>query len=276
MLKIHTKKEIMQEIIICGVKITNPNKIIYKKQNITKLDVVNYYFSVAPKMLKYIKNRLLTVIRCHNGVINGYFFKKHPSNDKNMVDLMSVEGEQYFSINSIKELIYQVQMGTLEFHIWGSNVPKIDEPNLMVFDLDPDEKLPINKLRKGVTLLKQTLDALKLKSYLKTSGGKGYHVIVPIKKPFTWNEFAEFSHQIALFLEEKYPNLFTTNIKKINRKNKIFIDFLRNKKGATCVAPFSLRARDGAPISMIIDWKDLNKIKPNEINIKNYKKYLNF
>ena len=168
----------------------------------------------------------------------------------------------------------QAQMGTVEFHIWGSKLPNIDTPNLMVFDLDPAPDVSVDKLRNACLLVKEILDELNLKSFLKTSGGKGYHICVPFKKKMSWEQFAEFSHNIALLLEQKHPNLFTTTIKKAERKGKIFIDYLRNKKGATCVAPYSLRARPHAPISFPISWADLKKIAPNEINIKNYKTYL--
>ncbi len=259
---------------ICGVEISNPQKIIYKKPKITKLEVVNYYYSIAPLMLKEIKNRLISVIRCHQGADETCFFKKHPTTDKNFVNTFIVDGNEYFYINNVKQLVYQAQMGSVEFHIWGSKVLDIEQPNLMVFDLDPAPNLPIEKLRYGVKLVKQVLDKLKLKSYLKTSGGKGYHICVPFKKKMSWEQFAEFSKQIAILLETKHSKLFTTTIKKSARTNKIFIDYLRNKKGSTCVAPFSLRARANAPISMPIAWNKLNKIAPNEITIKNYKNYL--
>ena len=133
--------------------------------------------------------------------------------------------------------------------------------------------MDVKKLREGVLYLKEVLDTLKLKSYLKTSGGKGYHVVVPFTANKNWEKFGEIASQISLLLEEKHPKMFTTNMRKDKRNGKIFIDYLRNKKGATCVAPYSLRARKGAPISMPIDWSELNKIKPNEVNIKNFEKY---
>lgn len=260
--------------IIDGITITNPNKIVYKAGNITKLDVVKYYSAIAPLMIKQIRGRLISVIRCHNGANESCFFKKHPSFDKNMVKVFNVNGEEYFYLTSAKQIVYQAQMGTVEFHIWGSKVNDIDHPNIMVFDLDPDENLSFKTLISGVKILKDCLNNLKLKSFLKTSGGKGYHITVPIKTVYSWDELAQLSKNIAEYLQFNYPSLFTTSIKKANRKNKIFIDYLRNKKTATCVAPYSLRAREGAPISMPISWNKLNKIKPNEININNYKKYL--
>jgi len=257
------------------IKITNPEKILFPEQNVTKLDVINYYIYVGNLMLPFVENRLLSVIRCHEGINENCFYKKHPTTDKKMVKIKKVSGEEYFYIESIKQLIYQAQMGTLEFHVGASNVKKLSKPNIMVFDLDPDEKLSLQKLRSAVIKLKKLLDELGLKSFLKTSGGKGYHIVIPFSETTNWEKFYNFSEQIALIAENKWPDIFTTNIRKNERKNKIFVDYLRNSKSSTCVAPYSLRARNKATISMPIDWNDLNKIKPNEITIKNYKKYLN-
>ena len=260
--------------IVSGVKISNPNKIIYPKDIITKLDVVKYYEKIAPRILPFLNNRLLSVIRCHQGVSDACFFKKHPTTENDYVKTFMDGDDEYFYITTQKELVFQAQMGTIEFHPWGSSVPKIEKPNIMIFDLDPDEKLSLEKLREGVKLLKQVLDELNLISFLKTSGGKGYHIVVPFSNTKDWDSFSDFAKKIALFLESKYPNIFTSSIRKAERGNKIFVDWLRNSKGATCVAPNSLRSRDGATLSLPISWRDLDKISPNEINIKNFTKYL--
>lgn len=257
------------------LKITNPDKVLFPKQKITKLDLINYYATVSDLMLPFVKNRLLSVIRCHENIDKEIFFKKHPTNDKDMVKTYFDQKEEYFYITNKTQLVYQAQMGTIEFHTWGSGVEKLEYPNIMVFDLDPDENLSLSKLRMGVLKTKTVLDELNLKSYLKTSGGKGYHIFVPFKKNKNWDEFYEISKQIAVILEKRWPKTFTTNLKKSQRKNKIFVDYLRNNRGSTCVAPFSVRARDKAPVSFPISWDDLNKIKPNEITISNYTKYLN-
>lgn len=264
----------MSEIKILGIKISNPDKKIYVSDNITKLDVIKYYEDMSVYILKEIKDRPLSVIRCHQGVNDECFFKKHPTTERSHVNIFNIDKDEYFYINSKKQLIYQAQNGTIEFHIWGCKYNLLDSPNLMVFDLDPDEKLPLKKLRLGVEYLKLLLDELGLKSILKTSGGKGYHIMVNFNKKLSWDLFGDFAKNVAVLLESKYPKLFTTNIRKDCRGGKIFIDYLRNKFGSTCVAPYSLRARPHAPISMPIAWEDLYKIRPNEITIKNYKKYL--
>ena len=257
------------------IKITNPDKILFEKGKITKLDLINYYIAISKYMLPFVKDRLLSVIRCHEGAGEKCFFKKHPSNDKSMVNILNDDDEEYFYISNKTQLTYQVQMGTLEFHPWGSKVKNVNTPDIMIFDLDPDEKLSISKLRQAVLKVKSVLDELNLQSFLKTSGGKGYHIVVPFKSTKGWDSFYNFSKQIALIIESKWPKEFTTNLKKTERKGKIFVDYLRNNRGSTCVAPYSVRARDNATVSMPIAWEELNNIKPNEITITNYQKYLN-
>lgn len=256
------------------IKITSPDKIIYPKDKITKLDVVNYYVSVAKIMLPFVKDRLLSVVRCHEGIDKDCFFKKHPNADTN-VHIKKDGNEEYFFIKDELELVNQVQLGTLEFHTWASEVQKLEKPNVMVFDLDPDENLSHSNVVDAVEKVKNVLDELSLQSFLKTSGGKGYHIVVPFEDVKNWDTFYAFSKLIAELVESKYSKIFTTNVKKAERHGKIFVDYLRNSRGATCVCPYSLRARDNASISMPIAWDNLDKIKPNEVTIKNYEKYIN-
>lgn len=261
---------------ILDIEITHPDKIVFLKSKIRKIDLVNYYKDIYLKMKPYLDNRLLSVIRYHIEK-NQKFFKKHPDNEiveKFYIKKPKIEENLYFYISSKKQLINQIQLGTIEFHLWGSKVTNINSPDILVFDLDPDENISIDKLRKAVKTLKNVLDILGLKSFLKTSGGKGYHVYVPIKKCASYKKLENFSKKVAILLETKNPSLYVTTVSKEKRKGKIFIDFLRNKKGATCVCPYSLRIRDTATISFPISWKDLDTIKPNQITIKNYKKYL--
>ena len=257
------------------IKITSPDKILFPKDKIKKIDVINYYIDVCNLMLPFVENRPLSVIRCHDNINGDCFFKKHPTTDKKYVCTFLDEDEEYFYINKNYQLIVQAQNGSIEFHTSGGKIKKVSKPDTMIFDLDPDEKLPLKKLRSAVLKVKSLLDEINLISFLKTSGGKGYHIVLPFSDCKDWDKFYEFSRQIALIVESKWPKDFTTNLKKNQRKGKIFFDYLRNNKGSTCVAPYSLRARNSAPISMPISWEDLKKIKPNEVNIKNYKNYLN-
>lgn len=255
-----------------GIKISNPDKLIYNKPKITKMDVVKYYQKVSKRMIPYLENRLISVVRCPDGIDGEQFFKKHLEDDRIGISKVKLKNktskkEDYYYINDITGLINEVQMNSIEFHIWGSQVKTIEKPDIIVFDLDPDEKLSLKKLRDGVRDLKSLLDELDLKSYLKTSGGKGYHIVVPINN-VNWKETRKIAKDIATLMETKWPDKYTSNIRKDKRKGKIFIDWVRNTRGATSIAPYSLRARKNATVSMPIAWKDLDKIKPNEITMK--------
>lgn len=254
------------------IEITNPDKIMFSRPKITKLDMVNYYKKVAERMLPYLKDRIISTIRCPEGIKKDKFFKKHLDNDSlgmKKIILPNDEGKKddYYYITAPSGIISEAQMNSVEFHIWGSNVQKLENPNYMVFDLDPDEKLSLVKLRQGVKDLKSILDKLKLKSYLKTSGGKGYHIVVPINYKTTWEEFRKIAKDIAELMAATWPDKYVANMRKANRKGKIFIDWVRNTRSSTSVAPYSLRARANAPVSMPIKWSELDKVKPNEITM---------
>lgn len=256
--------------IIEGIEVTSPHKKIYK--NIKKIDVVNYYKEVSKRMLPFLKNRIISTVRCPEGINKDSFFKKHFENERegfNKIVLKNKmqENEDYYYITNELGLISEAQMNSIEFHIWGSNIININSPDIMVFDLDPDENLSLNKLREGVKDLKSILDDLDLKSYLKTSGGKGYHVLIKINN-VNWKGFRKIAKDIAKLMESKWPDKYTSNMRKDKRKNKIFIDWVRNTYGATSVCPYSLRARENASVSFPLSWNELDKVKPNEITMK--------
>lgn len=256
------------------IAVTHANKILFSKQKITKLDLINYYNDISKYLMPFLNKRLISVVRCHSSNLSQKFFKKHPQKNEDVERVKLKRNEaDYFYLDNTFQLLSQVQLGTVEFHIY---LYKIDlkTPDIMIFDLDPDEKLPLEKLRQGVKILKKILDKLNLKSFLKTSGGKGYHVCVPFKKVSSFKKLNSFSKKIAIMLENNYPDLFVTTISKEKRVGKIFIDYMRNSKNSTCVAPYSVRCRENTSISMPISWQKLDKITPNEITIKNYKQYL--
>lgn len=265
-----TMKEIKGNEKKKEILLTSPNKKIIG--NITKKVIFNYYKKVAPYMMPYLENRIISVVKAPSGINNKIFFKKHLENQKRYLKKINIsskndkEKDYYYILDEIG-LLSEVQMNSYEFHIWGSNASNKNKPNMMVFDLDPDKSLSLDKLRLGVKYLKEILDNLNLKSFLKTSGGKGYHICIPFKNNLTWKKFYKISEDIANIIENTHSELFTTNNRKEKRKNKIFIDYLRNQKSATFVAPYSVRLRKNAPVSMPIAWNELDKIKPNEITI---------
>jgi len=261
------------ETKINSIKITNPEKVIYKSPKITKKDLIEYYKKIQIRMMPYLENRLISSIRCPNGIEKEKFFKKHfeSSNKhlgKKIIKNENGKKEDYYYIKNPAGLIYEIQMNGYEIHIWGSKVNKLNKPDILVFDLDPDENLNLKKVREGVKDLKSVLDELHLTSFLKTSGGKGYHIVIPIQSIKTFEEGKDFTKNIAKIMEMKWPEKYTSNVRIENRQGKIFIDWIRNTKGATSVAPYSIRIKKKLSISMPIRWNELDKIKPNEITIE--------
>ena len=262
---------------VLGLEITHPDRVIFHAKNVTKLDLANYYLAASERMLPLISNRLLSVVRMDE--TGETFYKKHPSSKQAGIKIKSVknsDGEKsdYFCVTSPEGIIREVQNGSVEFHTWASRAEKLEKPNLMTFDLDPDEGLDLSAVRQGVRDLKKVLSSLSLVSFLKTSGGKGYHVVVPLPEGCSWQKFSDFAKRVAQIMEQKWPDRYTSNMRKIERKSKIFIDWVRNGRGATSVAPYSVRARKNASVSMPISWSQLNKIAPDGIDIKKAEKLL--
>lgn len=267
-----TMRTDIDSIIIGGVTITSPYKILFDDSGIKKADVVRYYEKVSQRMLPYVANRILSIIRCPKGICESCFFKKHPGPDNKGITVLPVtnsdgEKEDYFYIKDMSGLLLEAQMGTIEFHTWGSRIEELEKPDLMVFDLDPDEGMALEQVRQGVKDVKSILDQLSLTSYLKTSGGKGYHVVVPFKPYADWDTFHSFAKRVAELLEQKWPDRYTSNVRKQKRKNKIFIDWIRNGRGATSIAPYSLRARKGAKVSTPISWEELDSVAPDGVDM---------
>lgn len=261
-----------------SIEITHPDKIIIPKGKITKEDIVSYYKLIAKRMLPFLDNRLISTIRCPNGIDDEIFFMKHLNTDsknigKKLVKDKNNDNKEYYYIKNSTGLIEEVQMNSYEFHIWGCKQNSTNKPDLLVFDFDPDEKLSLEKLRNSVKDLKKVLDKLKLKAYLKTSGGKGYHIFVPLPTT-SWNKTEKIASDISELMVCTNPSKYTTNMRKEKRDGKIFIDYFRNKKGATSVSPYSIRLKSNAPVSCPIAWRELDSIKPQSITIKNIEERL--
>jgi len=262
-----------KELIVEKVKISSPEKTVYSKAGITKKDIALYYQKISKRMLPHIKNRIISSVRCPDGTGSNCFYKKHLEKNsrglkKIIIPKKNNTKNDYYYITNISGIISEVQMNTIEFHIWGSKILDINKPDIMIFDLDPDESLNLEDVREGVKDLKSILDKLGIVSFLKTSGGKGYHIVIPFKPATSWAKFRAFAKNIAQLMETNWPDKYTSNMRKSLRKNKIYIDWVRNNKSQTSVAPYSLRARDYPAVSMPIKWSELEKIAPNEIDIK--------
>lgn len=260
------------------IEVTSPEKVIFENEKVTKGTIFSYYQKIAKRMMPFLENRLISTVRSPNGIKEEKFFMKHLNNPSHGLGKKRIKGKtdektDYYYVKDESGLLSEVQMNSYEFHIWGSLQNTVKKPDLVVFDLDPDEGLSLKKVREGVKDLKAILDKLKLKAYLKTSGGKGYHVYVPLQMS-SWKNCEKIAKDIADLMVETYPDKYTTNMRKDKRKKKIFIDYFRNKFGATSVAPYSLRLKDKATISCPIYWKELDVIPPDGVTIKNIKERL--
>ena len=260
------------------IRLSSPNKLIFTDDDISKKDIADYYWNIKDEILAYIADRPLTLIRCTDGIGEECFFQKNMFQDIPGMDTFPFkrnDGEkaEAMVIRDESALMGAVQMGAVEFHSWGSRTETMEKPDLMVFDLDPDAGLEIDLLRRGAKDLRKLLEEKDLKSYLKTSGGKGYHLVVPLKPAAGWEKAHAFAEMIAKTMEEKWPDRYTNEMRKDKREGRIFVDWLRNSRGATSVSNFSLRSRQGAPISWPIRWSDLDEIEPGQVTLKNYEDY---
>lgn len=249
-----------------GVKLplTHPNKILDEASGTTKQQIAEYYLAVAEQMLPQIADRPLSVLRCPNGVGKKAFFQKHintglPEGVKNVSIANKKTGklEEFLTLNSAEGLVGMAQLAVLEIHPWGSKNDAVDQPDRIIFDLDPDEAIAWPVLAAAAQELRSSLRTLKLSSFVKTTGGKGLHVIVPIVPEMGWPAIKQFAHGVVLKMERDNPRLYTTNMSKAVRPNRIYLDYLRNDRESTAIAAFSTRARPGVPVAVPLDWKEL-------------------
>lgn len=258
------------------IKLTNPDKVLYSEQGLTKKDLALYYAAIADLILPHLKKRPLTLVRCPNGPTGQCFYQKHMKETvPEAIDSVPIPEDdgttsRYMMVNSPEALIGTVQMGVLELHPWGSTSDNLERPDRMFFDLDPDVGLGFDKVIEAAQLLHARLTDLGLISFLKTTGGKGLHVVVPLERRNTWDEMKGFSRALAEDIVRESPRSYVATMSKAKRKGKIFIDYLRNGRGQTAVAAFSTRAKPGATVSVPLDWKELKPgLRPDHYNVLN-------
>lgn len=249
--------------MVAGVRLTNPDRVLWPETGITKLELVRYYQTVAERMLPHTANRPLSLVRCPAGSTAECFYQKHIENFPETVGTVGIfepaedRSVPYAKVTSLSSLIGLAQMGVLEIHTWGSRADNPDRPDRLVFDLDPDPVLPWTTLVATALLMRSELDRLGLKSWVKTTGGKGLHLVVPLTRRQSWTGLRDFAKAFADRIVALEPRQFTTNIRKTQRDGRIFIDYFRNMRGSTAIAPYSTRARPGAPVSVPLAWDDL-------------------
>jgi bifunctional non-homologous end joining protein LigD len=250
-----------------GIKISNPDRVIFPGDNLTKGDLADYYAAVEALMLVDMAKRPISLIRCPQGRAKQCFFQKHDNGSMGPhvkhVPIEESDGEvqDYLYVQDAKGILACVQMGTIEFHGWGSKTNKLEYPDRLVFDLDPDEGLDFDKVKAAAERLRDLLADLGLVTFPMLTGGKGIHVVAPLDAKAAWPKVKSFAERFSRAIAEAEPDVFTANIRKNQRKGRIFLDWLRNQRGATAVMPYSARAKEGAPVAAPIAWEELGKFK---------------
>lgn len=254
------------ETELAGVRLTHPDKVLFPEQGVSKLDLARYYEKAADRMLPHVIKRPLAFFRCPSGRGTKCFFQRnHSATLPDAVRAVNVsltkKKEEHVAIDDLAGLVALVQIGVLEIHAWNCSADDVTKPDQLIFDLDPDPSLSWKAVVKAAGEVNKTLKGLGLPTFVKTSGGKGLHIVVPIKPTLDWDSAKGFCQVIAEDLVQRFPKVFVANMRKDLRGGKIYIDYHRNGHSATAVAPYSTRAREGAPVSMPIRWQDLPKLK---------------
>ena len=251
---------------VAGVVISNAERPIVEAPGHTKLDVVRYHETLASWLLPQVAPRPIAVVKCMDGRFDDCFFQKHPLRGRERDD----DSPPFMRLADVADVVRAVQNGTYEFHTWGASFPRLERPDRITLDLDPDADLAWPAVREAAEHVRTFLDRLELRWFVKTTGGKGLHFVLPITRRHTWLEARDFARAIAETLADDMPAVFTAKAAKDARAGRVYVDYLRNAEGATAVAAYSLRARAGLPVSMPIAWSDLERdIRGDCFNIDN-------
>ncbi len=263
-----------------GVRLSHPEKMYWPEAAITKGDLAAYYVAIADWIVPHLAGRPLSLVRCPDGWSGQCFYQKHAAKAVNAA-VKRVQAPEsrgmatYLSADSAAALAGLVQWGVIELHPWGSRTPRLDRPDRLIFDFDPDDDLDYADLVAAVQLLRTLLAEIGLTGFLKTTGGKGLHVVLPIRATLGWEDAKAFTKSVADFLVRTFPDRFTATLSKAQRKGKIFIDFLRNAEGATAIAPYAVRSRKNAPVAMPIAWEELERdLRFDHFNVRNARERL--
>ncbi|HEY8146755.1 MAG TPA: non-homologous end-joining DNA ligase [Kofleriaceae bacterium] len=257
-----------------GIPLSNLEKVLYPEQGLTKGALVAYYAVVADLMLPHLAGRPLTIVRCPDGRHKHSFYQKHSKvGQPPAIHRVPIEEEgetvEYMAVDDLAGLLGLVQLGSLEIHTWGCRRDRVERPDVLIFDLDPDEALPFSEVTDAAVEVRGQLEGLGLQSFVKTTGGKGLHLVVPIERRTDWDETKEFCHQVAVALTRMRPDRYVAVAGKGKRHGKIFVDYLRNGFGASAIAPYSTRSREGAPVAAPITWDELEAgtVRPGDFTV---------
>jgi bifunctional non-homologous end joining protein LigD len=269
-----------ESIEVAGVRLSHPDKVLYADQALTKQDLAEHYLLVADHMLPHIVGRPLSLVRCPAGEGEHCFFQKHAGTGvpeavrRILVDEKDGPAE-YLAIDGLAGLLSLVQIGVLAVHPWGSRVDAPERPDRLILDFDPGEGVPWEQVVEAAREVRQRLSDLGLASFLKATGGKGLHVVVPISRRLGWDEAKSFTKAVAEAMAHDSPERYVTTVARKARQGRILIDFLRNTRGATAIAPYSTRARPGATVALPLCWEDLDTLAgPDRFTVANLQEYL--
>ncbi len=255
---------------VSGVVISNPDRIVFPEAGLTKLDTAKFIERVAPLMLPHVAGRPLTFVRCPEGIADECFFQKHWTGQvPDTLDTIPIrqgsgEVRRYVVVHDVAGLVTLAQWGILEIHLWGARADDVEKPDRVTLDLDPGEGVNWAEMRSAARAVHTLLETAGLESWLKTSGGKGLHVVVPLTRRSTWDDVSDFARAVAERLASEAPSRFVSVASKAQRPGKVFVDWLRNTRGATSVAPWSMRARPRAGVSVPIPWSALSRVKAGD------------
>lgn len=275
-----TKATKERGIEIAGIPLTHPERILWEEQGITKQALAEFYVNIAEWLLPHLVNRPLTLIRCPSGAQQKCFVQRHSWAGMNSAIQRTMVPDssgklEILTVSDIRGVVSLVQSGVLELHVWGATLNDLEHPDRLIFDLDPGEGVKWNQVIEGAFAVRERLKALDLTSFVKTTGGKGLHVVVPLKPKAIWKDALAFARNIAEAMAEEESDRYTTTSVKDERQGKIFIDYLRNNREASAIAPYSTRSRPGAPVATPVAWEELSaSLKPNGFTVETIKERL--
>jgi len=253
-----------------GIRLTSPGKILFGDKGVSKRDLAAYLTGMADRILPHVSSRPLSLVRCPDGYEDGCFFQKHgmagfPKAFRR-VQIREKDGDpaDYLYVADAAGLAAAAQMGALELHIWGAHIDRLERPDRLVFDLDPAGDVPFSAVKQAASDLRTILNTAGLDSFPLLTGGKGLHVVAPLERRQGWDEVKRFAAGLARALSASEPDRFTAQASMAERKGRIFIDWLRNERGATAIAPFSPRAKKGAPVATPVSWSELDAFERSD------------
>ncbi|WP_295806697.1 non-homologous end-joining DNA ligase [uncultured Nitratireductor sp.] len=256
---------------VAGVSLSSPDKLLFGKEGVTKGVLARYYERVSARMLPHLEKRLVSLVRCPDGREKPCFFQRHGGKGfPDAVARMEItekggERDEYLHIDNLHGVVAAVQMSTLEFHIWGSRIDRLDAPDRLVFDLDPDEELDFGAVRRAAFTVCERLADLGLRTVPLLTGGKGIHVVAPLERRRTWGDVKDFAKGFAKRLSRDEPERFLAEASKTKREGRVFVDWLRNERAATAIAPYSTRAKPGAPVATPVSWSELESLAASNL-----------